>query len=151
MIMLRLLAFQPIDTQSQQPVAVNTQPVQSNTTKASALRDILNKSKPLPSTAQINDTTQPQIIEPKPAEVAKLSEPQNVAPDPLNNNSSTTQQVSTAVPAVDQAVEPTIVSAVPNEAASEQLVTQQHQHTNDVTDEQAQRQSEDEAYLHKVI
>ena len=147
MIMLRLLAFQPIDTQSQQPVAVNTQPVQSNTTKASALRDILNKSKPLPSTAQINDTTQPQIIEPKPAEVAKLSEPQNVAPDPLNNNSSTTQQVSTTVPAVDQAVEPTIVSAVPNEAASEQLVTQQHQHTNDVTDEQAQRQSEDEAYL----
>lgn len=114
MIMLRLLAFQPEQSQTTHSVA-NPQPVvaQNTTGRTHALRDILNKNKP----AQSNNTqSQPLINNARHIEAA---EPEVLQPD---NSATHTEQTS---------------------IQSQLHVTD----TPPISDAQAQRQSEDDAYM----
>ena len=107
MIMLRLLAFEPTQLQTNQPEpSSQAAPEQNSAGRANALRDILNKNKP----AQSNTPqTQP----------TKAAEPEVSQPD-----NSQTQNEQSPVQSQPQIVDTPVIS-----------------------DEQAQSQSEDDAYM----
>jgi DNA polymerase-3 subunit gamma/tau len=107
MIMLRLLAFEPTQLQTNQPEpSSQAAPEQNSAGRANALRDILNKNKP----AQSNTPqTQP----------TKAAEPEVSQPD-----NSQTQLEQSSVQSQPKIVDTPVIS-----------------------DEQAQRQSEDDAYM----
>lgn len=114
MILLRLLAFQPAQSQTMHSVA-NLQPVveQNAAGRTHALRDILNKNKP----AQSHRSQTQQLI--SNTQLIKAAEPEISQPDTSANH-------------------------------TEQHSTQSQPHATDTpptTDKQAQRQSEDDAYM----
>ncbi|KPZ64221.1 DNA polymerase III subunit tau [Pseudoalteromonas sp. P1-16-1b] len=114
MIMLRLLAFEPTQLQTNQPEpSSQAAPEQNSAGRANALRDILNKNKP----AQSNTPqTQPLATNKQPT---KAAEPEVSQPD-----NSQTQNEQSPVQSQPQIVDTPVIS-----------------------DEQAQRQSEDDAYM----
>ncbi|GAA58530.1 DNA polymerase III subunit gamma/tau [Pseudoalteromonas sp. BSi20652] len=143
MIMLRLLAFKPTDAQQTLHTA-NEEPVQNKQGRASALRDILNKSKtsqntvasqssaPVSNTKLVSNTEQSKSVEIEPLA--------NVAAQTSNNDVVQSNNEPTQV-AVEQPVQQSENTAEQQASANEQP------QTSVVSDDQAQRQSEDEAYM----
>ena len=76
MIMLRLLAFQPIDNHTLASTSSTTTSVDEKRTRAGSLRDILNKNKPAPTQRVDNETTTPAT-----SAVTTTEEPQVDTPD----------------------------------------------------------------------
>ncbi|MBG9990541.1 DNA polymerase III subunit gamma/tau [Pseudoalteromonas sp. NZS37] len=143
MIMLRLLAFKPTDAQ-QTVHTVNEEPAPNKQGRANALRDILNKNKtsqntvasqssvPVNNTKPVSNTEQPKSLEIEPLP--------NVAAQTSNNDVVQSNNEPAQV-AVEQPVQQ-------SENAFEQQASANDQpQTNVVSDAQAQRQSEDEAYM----
>ncbi|MBH0001649.1 DNA polymerase III subunit gamma/tau [Pseudoalteromonas sp. SWYJZ12] len=143
MIMLRLLAFKPTDAQ-QTIHTVNEEPAPIKQGRANALRDILNKNKtsqntvasqssvPVNNTKPVSNTEQPKSLEIEPLP--------NVAAQTSNNDVVQSNNEPAQV-AVEQPVQQ-------SENAFEQQASANDQpQTNVVSDAQAQRQSEDEAYM----
>ncbi len=134
MILLRLLAFQPADSQNAPTTAVqNSASAQSSSGRADALRSLLNKNKaaasPVASDSPLQaDTPQPPVEAAiKPATTAQ-SHPAAVSGLAADNNPATAQP----------SVQP-IADEQPPSHSEQQLIA--------VTDEQAQRESEDQAYM----
>lgn len=143
MIMLRLLAFKPTDAQ-QTIHTVNEEPAPNKQGRANALRDILNKNKtsqntvasqssvPVNNTKPVSNTEQPKSLEigPLPNVVAQTS-----------NNDVVQSNNEPAQVAVEQPVQQS------ENAFEQQASANEQPQTNVVSDAQAQRQSEDEAYM----
>ncbi|TMO05323.1 DNA polymerase III subunit gamma/tau [Pseudoalteromonas sp. S558] len=139
MLMLRLLAFEPVAANNQAPTA---DPVQNKPSKANALRDILNKNKP----AQSN--TQPVLQDQNTALVSNTEQHKTVEPEkqPQANTKLATGNV----------VDNQIRVSDPNKSAPLQTDSMHSEHVDQqvpghsaevITDVQTQRQSEDEAYM----
>ncbi|WP_282114927.1 DNA polymerase III subunit gamma/tau [Pseudoalteromonas arctica] len=143
MIMLRLLAFKPTDTQ-QTVHTVNEEPAPNKQGRANALRDILNKNKtsqntvasqssaPVNNTKPVSNTEQPKSLE-----IGPLP---NVAAQTSNNDVVQSNNEPAQV-AVEQPVQQS------ENAFEQQASANEQPQTNVVSDAQAQRQSEDEAYM----
>ena len=143
MIMLRLLAFKPTDAQ-QTVHTVNEEPAPNKQGRANALRDILNKNKtsqntvasqssvPVNNTKPVSNTEQPKSLEIEPLP--------NVAAQTLNNDVVQSNNEPAQV-AVEQPVQQS------ENAFEQQASANEQPQTNVVSDAQAQRQSEDEAYM----
>lgn len=143
MIMLRLLAFKPTDAQ-QTVHTVNEEPAPNKQGRANALRDILNKNKtsqntvasqssaPVNNTKPVSNTEQPKSLE-----IGPLP---NVAAQTSNNDVVQSNNEPAQV-AVEQPVQQS------ENAFEQQASANEQPQTNVVSDAQAQRQSEDEAYM----
>ncbi|WP_024590820.1 MULTISPECIES: DNA polymerase III subunit gamma/tau [unclassified Pseudoalteromonas] len=143
MIMLRLLAFKPTDAQ-QTVHTVNEEPAPNKQGRANALRDILNKNKtsqntvasqssvPVNNTKPVSNTEQPKSLEIEPLP--------NVAAQTSNNDVVQSNNEPAQV-AVEQPVQQS------ENALKQQASANDQPQTNVVSDAQAQRQSEDEAYM----
>ncbi|MBH0062657.1 DNA polymerase III subunit gamma/tau [Pseudoalteromonas sp. NZS71] len=143
MIMLRLLAFKPTDAQ-QTVHTVNEEPAPNKQGRANALRDILNKNKtsqntvasqssvPVNNTKPVSNTEQPKSLEIEPLP--------NVAAQTSNNDVVQSNNAPAQV-AVEQPVQQS------ENAFEQQASANEQPQTNVVSDAQAQRQSEDEAYM----
>ncbi|MBH0036297.1 DNA polymerase III subunit gamma/tau [Pseudoalteromonas sp. NZS71_1] len=143
MIMLRLLAFKPTDAQ-QTVHTVNEEPAPNKQSRANALRDILNKNKtsqntvasqssaPVNNTKPVSNTEQPKSLEIEPLP--------NVAAQTSNNDVVQSNNEPAQV-AVEQPVQQS------ENAFEQQASANEQPQTNVVSDAQAQRQSEDEAYM----
>ncbi|WP_165734964.1 DNA polymerase III subunit gamma/tau [Pseudoalteromonas sp. C8] len=141
MIMLRLLAFKPTDAQ-QTVHTVNEEPAPNKQGRANALRDILNKtsqntvasqsSVPVNNTKPVSNTEQTKSLEIEPLP--------NVAAQTSNNNVVQSNNEPAQV-AVEQPVQQS------ENAFEQQASANEQPQTNVVSDAQAQRQSEDEAYM----
>ncbi|TMP12691.1 AAA family ATPase [Pseudoalteromonas sp. S3178] len=139
MIMLRLLAFEPTQTEHKQAAPLAAQePVENKPGRASALRDILNKNK----TSQ--KTTDNQ------------SSPSTNSTQALDNTSQLNTQKQESMVQVPPVQEPSVADEVSNTqpaVVEAKPPVQQPEHVNEqpkstvISDEQAQRQSEDEAYM----
>ncbi|MEL0632827.1 DNA polymerase III subunit gamma/tau [Pseudoalteromonas carrageenovora] len=139
MIMLRLLAFEPTQTKHKQATPLAAQePAENKPSKASALRDILNKNK----TPQNTTVSQ--------------SSPSISSTQALDNTSQPDTQKQESMVQVPPAKEPLVAGEVLNtqpSAAEAKPSVQQPEHVNEqpkstaISDEQAQRQSENEAYM----
>ncbi|WP_165725915.1 DNA polymerase III subunit gamma/tau [Pseudoalteromonas sp. SA25] len=143
MVMLRLLAFKPTDAQ-QTVHTVNEEPAPNKQGRAKALRDILNKNKtsqntvasqssaPVNNTKPVSNTEQPKSLE-----IGPLP---NVAAQTSNNDVVQSNNEPAQV-AVEQPVQQS------ENAFEQQASANEQPQTNVVSDAQAQRQSEDEAYM----
>ncbi|MBZ2191942.1 DNA polymerase III subunit gamma/tau [Pseudoalteromonas arctica] len=143
MIMLRLLAFKPTDAQ-QTVHTVNEEPAPNKQGRANALRDILNKNK----TSQNTSASQSSVPVNNTKPVSNTEQPKSLEIEPLPNVAAQTSNHDVvqsnnepAQVAVEQPVQQ-------SENAFEQQASANDQpQTNVVSDAQAQRQSEDEAYM----
>jgi DNA polymerase III subunit gamma/tau len=133
MVMLRLLAFQPVDPQSQvTPVAVAAPTEQDNAGRASALRDILNKTKPEAKTANSASLAPDNAPQPRNANTEQ--------PTVVNRDAQSSKE-QPASPVAEQPASSAIHNDVPQvgEHASKQTMAP--------SNEQAQRDSENQAYM----
>ncbi len=127
MIMLRLLAFEPTGTTAEPMPSTNTQPVQNNQGRASALRDIINKNKPVPTSSVSANTVQPVKNDAKPAENTHVESSSAASTEVANN------------PADDGLKQP--VQPIPTAE-----VSAKSHNTEQVNIDEAQQQSQDDAY-----
>ena len=131
MILLRLLAFQPAGNENQQN-EINTPqlPAGNTESRANALRDILSKNKPesTNNAAKHSDTNTVQ----QPAEKSIISAEQH-------------EQVTPTV--TDTPVDSDHVAHLQVENEEAQTETSQNTPAKQISDEQAQRNSENEAYM----
>ena len=131
MILLRLLAFQPAGNENQQDEISTPQLPAGNTeSRANALRDILSKNKPesTNNAAKHSDTNTVQ----QPAEKSIISAEQH-------------EQVTPTV--TDTPVDSAHVEHLQVENEEAQTETSQNTPAKQISDEQAQRNSENEAYM----
>ena len=131
MILLRLLAFQPAGNENQQDEISTPQLPAGNTeSRANALRDILSKNKPesTNNAAKHSDTNTVQ----QPAEKSIISAEQH-------------EQVTPTV--TDTPVDSDHVAHLQVENEEAQTETSQNTPAKQISDEQAQRNSENEAYM----
>jgi DNA polymerase-3 subunit gamma/tau len=143
MIMLRLLAFKPSDVQQTVHTA-NQEPAPNKQGRANALRDILNKNKtsqntvagqssvPVNNTKPVSNAEQPKAVEIEPSANAAAQS---------SNNEVVQSNIEPAQVAVEQPVQQS------ENASKQQAIAKEQPQTNVVSDAQAQRQSEDEAYM----
>ncbi|MBB1345789.1 DNA polymerase III subunit gamma/tau [Pseudoalteromonas sp. SG45-2] len=143
MIMLRLLAFKPTDAQQTVHTA-NEEPAPNKQGRANALRDILNKNKtsqntvagqsstPVNNTKPVSNAEQPKAVEIEPSANAAAQS---------SNNEVVQSNNEPAQVAVEQPVQQS------ENASKQQALAKEQPQTNVVSDAQAQRQSEDEAYM----
>ena len=131
MILLRLLAFQPAGNENQQN-EINTPqlPVRNTESRANALRDILSKNKP-ESTNNAAKQSDTNIVQ-QPAEKLIISAEQH-------------EQVTPT--ATDTPVDSAHVAHLQVENEEAQTETSQNTPAKQISDEQAQRNSENEAYM----
>lgn len=131
MILLRLLAFQPAGNETQQDEISTPQlPARNTESRANALRDILSKNKPesTNNAANHSDTNTVQ----QPAEKSIISAEQH-------------EQVTPTV--TDTPVDSAHVEHLQVENEEAQTETSQNTPAKQISDEQAQRNSENEAYM----
>lgn len=143
MIMLRLLAFKPTDAQ-QTVHTVNEEPAPNKQGRANALRDILNKNK----TSQNTVASQSSVPVNNTKPVSNIEQPKSLEIEPLpnvaaqtSNNDVVQSNNEPAQVAVEQPVQQS------ENAFEQQASANEQPQTNVVSDAQAQRQSEDEAYM----
>ncbi|MGB1303554.1 DNA polymerase III subunit gamma/tau [Pseudoalteromonas marina] len=131
MILLRLLAFQPAGNENQQN-EINTPqlPARNTESRANALRDILSKNKP-ESTNNAANHSDTNIVQ-QPAEKSIISAEQH-------------EQVTPT--ATDTPVDSAHVEHLQVENEEAQTETSQNTPAKQISDEQAQRNSENEAYM----
>ncbi|UOB74735.1 DNA polymerase III subunit gamma/tau [Pseudoalteromonas sp. APM04] len=131
MILLRLLAFQPAGNETQQgEISTPQLPARNTEGRANALRDILSKNKPesTNNAANHSDTNTVQ----QPAEKSIISAEQH-------------EQVTPTV--TDTPVDSAHVEHLQVENEEAQTETSQNTPAKQISDEQAQRNSENEAYM----
>jgi DNA polymerase-3 subunit gamma/tau len=131
MILLRLLAFQPAGNETQQgEISTPQLPARNTESRANALRDILSKNKPesTNNAANHSDTNTVQ----QPAEKSIISAEQH-------------EQVTPTV--TDTPVDSAHVEHLQVENEEAQTETSQNTPAKQISDEQAQRNSENEAYM----
>ncbi|ASM50389.1 DNA polymerase III subunit gamma/tau [Pseudoalteromonas espejiana DSM 9414] len=137
MIMLRLLAFESVGTHNVQP-ASNEQPTGSTPQatinskgRAEALRDILNKNKSAPSTSSSASTV---VSSPDRVDTEQSLQPTEQA----QSNEQTQKNIHQAD--TSSPLAPDTQASETDHASEQQIAPMQ-------SDEQAQRRSEDEAYM----
>ena len=143
MIMLRLLAFKPSDVQQTVHTA-NEEAAPNKQGRANALRDILNKNKTSQSTVVGQSSTPVNNIKP----VSNAEQPKAVEIEPSANaaaQSSNNEVVQSNNEPAQVAVEQPVQQS--ENASKQQALAKEQPQTNVVSDAQAQRQSEDEAYM----
>ncbi|MBH0059085.1 DNA polymerase III subunit gamma/tau [Pseudoalteromonas sp. SWXJZ94C] len=150
MIMLRLLAFESAGTQSQQSEPVSgAKPVQSNAGRADALRDILNKNK----SAKKNSEEQPiQQLEQRSTQnpIQKSSPVEEKHTEQLSAIEDNKKSVESNTQANNHEFESEVKNSpvtLMQSGDSQHTANDNERQVNKVTDEQAQRESEDEAYM----
>ena len=131
MILLRLLAFQPAGNENQQnEISTPQLPARNTESRANALRDILSKNKP-ESTNNAANHSDTNIVQ-QPAEKSIISAEQH-------------EQVTPT--ATDTPVDSAHVEHLQVENEEAQTETSQNTPAKQISDEQAQRNSENEAYM----
>ncbi|MEZ7492843.1 DNA polymerase III subunit gamma/tau [Pseudoalteromonas distincta] len=143
MIMLRLLAFKPTDAQQTIHTA-NEEPAPNKQGRANALRDILNKNKTSQNTVAGQSSAPVNNIKP----VSNPEQPKAVEIEPSANaaaQSSNNEVVQSNNEPAQVAVEQPVQQS--ENASKQQALAKEQPQTNVVSDAQAQRQSEDEAYM----
>ena len=131
MILLRLLAFQPAGNENQQN-EINTPqlPARNTESRANALRDILSKNKPESTNNAANHSDTNTVQQPAEKSIISAEQHEQVTPT-----------------ATDTPVDSAHVEHLQVENEEAQTETSQNTPAKQISDEQAQRNSENEAYM----
>ena len=131
MILLRLLAFQPAGNENQQDEISTPQLPAGNTeSRANALRDILSKNKPESTNNAANHSDTNTVQQPAEKSIISAEQHEQVTPT-----------------ATDTPVDSAHVEHLQVENEEAQTETSQNTPAKQISDEQAQRNSENEAYM----
>ena len=131
MILLRLLAFQPAGNETQQDEISTPQlPARNTESRANALRDILSKNKPESTNNAANHSDTNTVQQPAEKSIISAEQHEQVTPT-----------------ATDTPVDSAHVEHLQVENEEAQTETSQNTPAKQISDEQAQRNSENEAYM----